>query len=98
MNLGVKTSDRAGMAYPVDSPYANQRLQHAVHRCPRQAWHFNADGIEHLVGSGMIFARQDRLQNGPPLHGKRQALSTAKALEFLKPISLGCRMHTHSFR
>lgn len=68
MDLGVETSRSAWMANPIDDPYANQRVKHAIHRCPRHAWQLTLDSVEYLFGGGMILTREDGLQDGPPLY------------------------------
>lgn len=98
MNFGVETSRSAWMANLIDDPYANQRIEHAIHGCPRHAWQLTPDGVEYLFRGRMILAREDGLQDGPPLYRQRQALPAAQVLELLKPFSLGCRIHLHTCR
>jgi hypothetical protein len=46
----------------------------------------------------MILAREDSLEDGPPLYREREALPAAKVLKLLNPFSLQFRMHLYTFR
>jgi hypothetical protein len=98
MDLGIKAGRSAQMANPIDEPYADQRLQHTIHGGARHAGQSTPDGVVHLLGCRMILAREDSLEDGPPLYREREALPAAKVLKLLNPFSLQFRMHLYTFR
>ena len=90
IDLGVETRRRAGVANPIDDTNADQRLQHAIHGCPRHARQFLLYGVEELLGGGMILAYKNRLQDGPALYGERKPLLSAQLLKLPQAFTTRC--------
>jgi len=59
----------------------DQGLQHAVHRCARNAGHSLAHGLEQVFGARVILARRQGLKDGPPLYRHRKTPLSASLLE-----------------
>lgn len=82
-DLRVESACRARMADPRDHAQFNEIVQDAVDGRSRNGGQPLASLLADLVGGRMIVPANDQLEYRPPLHGQRNAVVAAEALEVL---------------
>ena len=90
MDLGIETCRRAGVTDSIDHANADQRIQHAIHGCPRHPRQFPLYVVEELLGGGMVVTIKDRLQDGSALYRERKPLPSAQLLKPPQAFSRRC--------